>query len=90
MDDNLRLDGDVMTNADDDGCCPGCGAAPGFTGVECDICDEKALDRLAFVIARARLRSGVPTFVDYKIARAVLAEDRLDYAERAIGTPDGR
>ena len=21
---------------EDDGCCPGCGACPGFTGVDCD------------------------------------------------------
>lgn len=27
---------EVGEGAEDDDCCPGCGACPGFTGVECD------------------------------------------------------
>lgn len=27
---------DEEDGEDDDGCCPGCGACPGFTGVDCD------------------------------------------------------
>jgi hypothetical protein len=27
---------DPEDEGEDDGCCPGCGACPGFTGVECD------------------------------------------------------
>lgn len=41
LDDSLhRAEMDVDDGDDDDGCCPECGACPGFIGAECDgLCD---------------------------------------------------
>lgn len=38
---------------EDDGCCPACGAAPGFSGVECEVCAEEEANDPALA-ARAK------------------------------------
>lgn len=37
----LECADDALADDEDDGCCPGCGACPGFIGAECDeTCDH--------------------------------------------------